>query len=182
MKKVFCFNNCACRVFRTNLVLVWFQCCPRYFSRKKGISGTFLSLGLRPRLQKTFPRFPFFYFSTLDNTSIRRGQICPRTWQHNYRNKILYLFEPHEIYLAIFQYQTLQAKREYLAALHNQMSEREQKKDMLKQDFKEDRKIVETEREVQQNRIRQLQERKLQQLKYAFKNIKKTSFYHQFFF
>ena len=61
------------------------------------------------------------------------------------------------------------------------MSEREQKKDMLKQDFKEDRKIVETEREVQQNRIRQLQERKLQQLKYAFKNIKKTSFYHQFF-
>ena len=91
MKKVFCFNNCACRVFRTNLVLVWFQCCPRYFSRKKGISGTFLSLGLRPRLQKNFPRFPFFYFSTLDNTSIRRGQICPRTWQHNYRNKILYL-------------------------------------------------------------------------------------------
>ena len=91
MKKVFCFNNCACRVFRTNLVLVWFQCCPRYFSRKKGISGTFLSLGLRPRLQKIFPRFPFFYFSNLDNTSIRRGQICPQTWQHNYRNKILYL-------------------------------------------------------------------------------------------
>ena len=91
MKKVFCFNNCACRVFRTNLVLVWFQCCPRYFSRKKGISGTFLSLGLRPRLQKTFPRFPFFYFGNLDNTSIRQGQICPQTWQHNYRNKILFI-------------------------------------------------------------------------------------------
>ena len=90
MKKVFCFNNCACRVFRTNLVLVWFQCCPRYFSRKKGISGTFLSLGLRPRLQKIFPRFPFFYFGNLDNTSIRRGQICPQTWQHNYWNKILF--------------------------------------------------------------------------------------------
>ena len=91
MKKVFCFNNCACRVFRTNLVLVWFQCCPSYLSRKKGISGTFLSLGLRPQLQKTFPRFPFFYFGNLDNTSIRRGQICPQTWQHNYRNKILFL-------------------------------------------------------------------------------------------
>ena len=78
MKKVFCFNNCACRVLRTNLVLVWFQCCPSYLSRKKGISGTFLSLGLRPRLQKIFPRFPFFYFGNLDNTSIRWGQICPR--------------------------------------------------------------------------------------------------------
>ena len=89
MKKVFCFNNCACRVLRTNLVLIWFQCCPSYLSRKKGISGTFLSLGLRPRLQKTFPWFPFFYFGNLDNTSIRRGQICPQTWQHNYRNKIL---------------------------------------------------------------------------------------------
>ena len=60
-------------------------------------------------------------------------------------------------------------------------SEREQKKDMLKQDFKEDRKIVETEREVQQNRIRQLQERKLQQLKYAFKNINKLLFIINFF-
>ena len=35
MKKVFCFNNCASRVFRTNLVLVWFQCCPSYLSRKR---------------------------------------------------------------------------------------------------------------------------------------------------
>ena len=57
------------------------------------------------------------------------------------------------------------ARREYLASLQNQMSERDQKREVLKQDFKEDRKIVETEREVQQNRIRQLQERKLQQLK-----------------
>ena len=61
------------------------------------------------------------------------------------------------------------------------MSEREQKKDMLKQDFKEDRKIVETEREVQQNRIRQLQERKLQQLKYAYENINKLLFIINFF-
>ena len=62
------------------------------------------------------------------------------------------------------------------------MSEREQKKDMLKQDFKEDRKIVETEREVQQNRIRQLQERKLQQLKYASKNVNKVCFTLYLFF
>ena len=54
---------------------VWFQCCPSYLSRKKGISGTFLSLGLRPRLQKFFPRFPLFYFTNLDTTSIRQGQI-----------------------------------------------------------------------------------------------------------
>ena len=81
MKKVFCFNNCACRVFRTNLVLVWFQCCPRYFSRKKGISGTFLSLGLRPRLQKLFPRLPFFYLGNLEKSQIRCGQILPQTWQ-----------------------------------------------------------------------------------------------------
>ena len=106
MKKVFCFNNCANRVFLTKLVLVWFQCCPRYFSRKKGISGTFLSLGLRPRLQKTFPRFPFFYFSTLDNTSIRRGQICPKTWQHNYRNKIL-LFNYNEFVCRIVQFSSI---------------------------------------------------------------------------
>ena len=101
MKKVFCFNNCACRVFRTNLVLFWFQCCPSYLSRKKGISGTFLSLGLRPLLQKNFPRFPFFYFGNLDNTSIRQGQICPQTWQHNYWNKILFqcIFLNSRLYL-----------------------------------------------------------------------------------
>ena len=40
---------------------------------------------------KIFPWFPFFYFGNLVNTSIRRGQICPQTWQHNYRNKILFL-------------------------------------------------------------------------------------------
>ena len=46
------FNNCNCHIFHTNLALIWFQCCPSYLSRKKGISGTFLSLGLQPRLQK----------------------------------------------------------------------------------------------------------------------------------
>ena len=34
-----------------------------------------------------FPRFPFFYFSTLDNTSIRQGQIFHWTCQYNYQNK-----------------------------------------------------------------------------------------------
>ena len=103
MKKVFCFNNCACRVFRTNLVLVWFQCCPRYFSRKKGISGTFLSLGLRPRLQKPCPWFPFFYLgfknlllAILFSTSITwekpnyTWNIFPESSQNNYSNKILF--------------------------------------------------------------------------------------------
>ena len=56
----------------------------KLLENSKGISGTFLSLSLRPWLQKIFPRFPFFYFGILDNTSIRRGQICPQTWQHNY--------------------------------------------------------------------------------------------------
>ena len=44
IEKSFSFNNYACRVFRTNLVLVWFECCPSYHSRKKWISGTFISL------------------------------------------------------------------------------------------------------------------------------------------
>ena len=58
-EKVFCFNNCSCFVFRTDLVLVWFQCCPIYLSRKKGISGTFLS---RPTAlaSKSFPSIPLF--------------------------------------------------------------------------------------------------------------------------
>ena len=72
--------------FGRNLVYVWFEICPSYLSRKKGTSGTFLSLGLfiswsrttastlkmRPRLQKTFPRFPFFYYGNLDKSQIRR--------------------------------------------------------------------------------------------------------------
>ena len=76
------------------LTTVFEKMCPNliwdvlsYLSRKKGISETFLSLGLfisrprptasaskmRPRLQKTFPRFPFFYFGNF-------GQISNQTW------------------------------------------------------------------------------------------------------
>ena len=76
-----------------------------YLSRKKGTSETFLSLGLfisrsrptastskiRPRLRKTFPQFPFFYFGNLGKTQITLGQIFPRTSKHNYWNKILLL-------------------------------------------------------------------------------------------
>ena len=76
-----------------------------YLSRKKGILETFLSLGLFisrsrptastskiwPRLRKSFPRFPFFYFGNLGKTQIILGQIFPQTSKHNYRNKILEL-------------------------------------------------------------------------------------------
>ena len=76
------------------LTTVFEKMCPHliwdvlsYLSRKKGISETFLSLGLfisrprptasaskmRPRLQKTFPRFPFFNLGNF-------GQISNQTW------------------------------------------------------------------------------------------------------
>ena len=82
--------------FGRNLVYVWFEICPSYLSRKKGTLETFLSLGLiisrsRPRLQKTFPRFPFFYFDNLDKSQIRRRQIFPQSSQHNFQNKTLLL-------------------------------------------------------------------------------------------
>ena len=48
---------------------------------KREPRGTFLSLGLRPRLQKLFPRFPFFYLGNLEKSQIRRGQILPQTWR-----------------------------------------------------------------------------------------------------
>ena len=86
MKKTFCFNNCACYCPRKNQSTcdLNFQ---SYLSRKKGTSETFLSLGLfisrsrptastskiRPRLRKTFPQFPFFYFGNF-------GQISNQTW------------------------------------------------------------------------------------------------------
>ena len=80
--------------------------CPSYHSRKKETSETFLSLGrtiswsrpmaltskMWPRLQKTFPRFPFFYFDNLDKSQIRRRQIFPQSSQHNFQNKILIIF------------------------------------------------------------------------------------------
>ena len=103
MKKTFCFNNCACYSPRKNQSTrnLNFQ---SYLSRKKGTSETFLSLGLfisrsrptastskiRPRLRKTFPQFPFFYFGNLGKTQITRGQIFPQTSKHNYRNKLLF--------------------------------------------------------------------------------------------
>ena len=60
---------------------VWFEFFPIYLGRKKGTSKTFLSLGLRPRLQKTFSRFPFFYLGILEKTQIRREKIFPLTCQ-----------------------------------------------------------------------------------------------------
>ena len=90
MKKALCSDNCAGYFLRKKFVQVWFQFFPSYLSRKKGISATFLSLGLRPRPQKTLLRFPFFYFGNLGKTSIRRGQIFPQSSQHNYQNKILF--------------------------------------------------------------------------------------------
>ena len=60
---------------------VWFEFFPSYLGRTKGTSKTFLSLGLRPRLQKTFSRFPFFYLGNLEKTQIRREKIFPLTCQ-----------------------------------------------------------------------------------------------------
>ena len=72
--------------------LIWdFQ---SYLGRKKGTLETFLSLGLfisrprpmasaskmRPRLRKTFPRFPFFFLSNLRKTQIRRDKFLLQTW------------------------------------------------------------------------------------------------------
>ena len=91
MKKAFYFNFCACHVLQTNLSTSDLRFVQGTSVEKREPRGTFLSIGLRPRLQKTFPRFPFFYFGNLDKPQIRRGQICPQTWQHNYRNKILFL-------------------------------------------------------------------------------------------
>ena len=82
--------------------LIWhFQ---SYLGRKKGTSETFLSLSrfiswsrpmastskIRPRLWKTFPQFPFFYFGNLGKTQIILGQSFLQTSKHNYRNKILF--------------------------------------------------------------------------------------------
>ena len=105
MKKTFCFNNCACYFLWKIFVLILYQSFLSYLSRKKGTTETFLSLGLiiswsrpmastskmRPWLQKTFPRFPFFYFDNLDKSQIRRRQIFPQSSQHNFQNKILFL-------------------------------------------------------------------------------------------
>ena len=87
MKKAFCFDNCAGYFLRKKFVHVWFEISSVTSVDKREPRGTFLSLGLfisrprptalaskmRPRLQKTFPRYPFFYFGNF-------GQISNQTW------------------------------------------------------------------------------------------------------
>ena len=89
MKKIFCFNNCSCYNLRKNLSSFDFSFSQVTSVEEREPRGTFLSLCLRPRLQKTFPRFPFFYFGNLGKTKIVRGQIFPQSSTTNYRNKIL---------------------------------------------------------------------------------------------
>ena len=62
MKKTFCFNNCSCYNLWKNLSSFDFSFSQVTSVEEREPRGTFLSLGLRPRLQKTFPRFPFVYF------------------------------------------------------------------------------------------------------------------------
>ena len=89
---VFCFDNCAAKS-EDKFVLVWLKCCPRYWSRKKGIEGNFFEAEAVGRGWEMFPRFPFFYWSTLDNTEIRLGpNLYERRGKHNYWNRILFSF------------------------------------------------------------------------------------------
>ena len=86
MKKAFCFDYFSMSQSESKFFHVWFEFFPSYLSRKKEISETFLGLGLRTRHQKTFPRFPFFYFGNLGKTQIRRGKILLQTW-HGKKSK-----------------------------------------------------------------------------------------------
>ena len=91
MKIVFCFN-CAAKS-EDKFVLVWLKCCPRYWSRKKGIEGKFFEAEAVGRGWEMFPRFPFFYWGNLDNTEIRLGpNLFERRGKHNYWNRILFSF------------------------------------------------------------------------------------------
>ena len=81
MKKTFCFNNCSCYNLRKNLSSFDFSFSQVTSVEEREPRGTFLSLGLRPRLQKLFPRFPFFYLGNLEKSQIRRGQVLPQTWR-----------------------------------------------------------------------------------------------------
>ena len=92
MKKAFCFDYFSMSRPESKFFHVWFEFFPSYLSRKKEISETFLGLGLRPRPQKTFPRFPFFYFGNLGKTQIRRGKILLQTW-HGKKSKQNTIFE-----------------------------------------------------------------------------------------
>ena len=100
MKKAICSDNCAGyflrKKFDPRLILVF----PKLPQQKKGNLGNISqpqpvhfsasASKIRLRLQKTFPRFPFFYFGNLGKTKIRCGQIFPQSSQHNYQNKILF--------------------------------------------------------------------------------------------
>ena len=92
MKKAFCFDYFSMSQSKSKFFHVWFEFFPSYLSRKKEISETFLGLGLRPRPQKTFPRFPFFYFGNLGKTQIRRGKILLQTW-HGKKSKQNTIFQ-----------------------------------------------------------------------------------------
>ena len=94
MKKAFCFDICSCHFLQqilslSDLRIPQVTLVEKRESRKHfSASASFLSLGLRPRLQKptasaskTFPRFPFFNLGNLGKTQIRRGQILPQTWR-----------------------------------------------------------------------------------------------------
>ena len=78
MKKAFCFDYFSMSRPESKFFHVWFEFFPSYLSRKKEISETFLGLGLRSRPQKTFPRFPFFYFS---NMGKRKNLTSDMTWK-----------------------------------------------------------------------------------------------------
>ena len=86
MKKAFCFDYFSMSQSKSKFFHIWFEFFPSYLSKKKEISETFLGLGLRPWPQKTFPRFPFFYFGNLGKTRIRRGKILLQTW-HGKKSK-----------------------------------------------------------------------------------------------
>ena len=96
-KKIFCFNFLSMSTSSAKCFHIWFDISKVTSVEKRelrkhfsALACSFLGLGLRPRLQKPFPQFPFFYFSNLEKTKIRQGQIFPQSSQHNYWNKILF--------------------------------------------------------------------------------------------
>ena len=114
MKKAFCFDNCAGYFLRKKFVHVWFEISSVTSVDKREPRGTFLSLGLfisrprptasaskmRPRLRKTFPRFPFVYFGNLGKTQIRGQKFFLRRVIEKNRTK--YYFFVCSAYLIKF--------------------------------------------------------------------------------
>ena len=85
LKKTFCFNFYPCQS-SAKCFHIWFEISKVTSVEKreprKHFSASicsFLGLGLWPRLRKTFPWFPFFYFGNLGKTQIRRGKILFQT-------------------------------------------------------------------------------------------------------